>query len=55
MHFDAHGDDCGSKFVHHSNALLYPRGRLYSKTTHHMLMLSANVSKLLRSTTHVHA
>ena len=53
--FDAHGDHCGSKFVHHSNALLYPRGCLYSKTTHHMLMLSANASKLLRSTTHVHA
>ena len=51
--FDAHGDHCGSKFVQHSNALLYPRGCLYSKTTHHMLKLSANVSKLLRSTMHV--
>ena len=52
---NAHADHSGSKAVQHLNALLYPRRCLYSKTTYHMLKLSANVSKLLRSTTHVHA
>ena len=53
--FDAHMDHCGSKSVNHFNELLYPQGCLYRKTTHHMFMANANVPKLQRSTTHVHA